>query len=133
MAAFGRRPRNRAEFGKVDADDVAASDRDPIARVEREQAVTDPQRLDDCLSDEPVPVLGAPDRSPDLQVNGLRATTARRVDVPGDDEAVLDHPLCRIDEYDRLLYVVLVFAPNRLVSDTLYRIRFCQTNSRQRL
>jgi len=44
------------------------------------------------------PVIGSVDRSPDLQVNGLRSTSAGRVDVPADDEAVAGDLLRRIDD-----------------------------------
>jgi len=62
------------------------------------------------------PVVGGVDGSPDLQVNGLRASAASRVDVPADDEAVVGDLLGRVDDQDRLLGAVLVLAPPSLVA-----------------
>jgi len=61
-------------------------------------------------------VVGGVDGSPDLQVNGLRASAASRVDVPADDEAVVGDLLGRVDDQDRLLGAVLVLAPPSLVA-----------------
>ena len=57
MVTLGRRPRYRVVLGEVDADDVAAADRDAVSRVQREPAVTDPQRHRHRLADESVPIL----------------------------------------------------------------------------
>ena len=39
---------------EIDADDVSAADGDAVPGIESEVAVTDPQSLDDRLSDQPV-------------------------------------------------------------------------------
>ena len=126
MAAVGRRPRNRVVLGEIDADDVAPTDRDAVARVHDEPAVPDPQRHRHRLTDEPVPVVGRPHRSPDLQVDRLRAPAARRVHVPGDDLAVLHDPLCRVDPLGRVDPLSRVDPLGRWVGSTRWVAGSCR-------
>jgi len=66
-----------------------------------------------------IPVIGGINRSPDLQVNTLRSTTASRVDVPSDDEAVTSHLLCRVDDQNRFLGAILVLTPRSFIAQLL--------------
>jgi len=55
MTTLDRRPRYRVVAREVDTDDVTAADGDAVLRIEREVAVTDPQRHDHRLTDKTVP------------------------------------------------------------------------------
>ena len=83
--------------------------------------MADPQRHRYRLADEPVSVVLWSRRSPDLQVHGLRAAAARRVYIPGDDVAVFDDSLSRIDKKDGAFDSVLVLPPYGFVSDIAHR------------
>jgi len=50
MTTLHRRPRYRIVAREVDADDVTAADGDAVLGIEREIAVTDPQRHDHRLA-----------------------------------------------------------------------------------
>ena len=123
MVTVGRRPGNRVVLGEIDGEHVTAQYSDTISWIEREAAVSDPERDGDRLADELVAVLVGSQRPPHLQVNDLRSSAAGRIHVPGDDVAVFGDSLRRVDDEDRALDAVLVFPPLSLASDIVRRLR----------